>query len=54
MRIADRDLTGETLLAAIDAVGPERWRAMAEASRGLGRRGAAARVLEVLREVSRP
>ena len=54
VRIADRDLTGETLLAAIDAVGPERWRAMAEASRGLGRRDAAARVLEVLREVSRP
>ena len=54
VRIADRDLTGETLLAAIDAVGPETWRAMAEASRGLGRRDAAARVLEVLREVSRP
>jgi UDP-N-acetylglucosamine--N-acetylmuramyl-(pentapeptide) pyrophosphoryl-undecaprenol N-acetylglucosamine transferase len=53
VRIADADLSPQTLVAAIDALTPERLRAMAHASWGAGRRDAAKRVLAVLREVAR-
>src|SRR5690242_6188216 len=37
IRIADDELTGETLLAAVDGLDPERLRAMAKASAAAGR-----------------
>jgi len=52
VRIADADLSPATLVAAIDALTPERLRAMAKASAAAGRRDAAERVLAVLREVA--
>ena len=51
VRIADDDLKPETLVATLDALTPERLRAMAKASSASGRRDAAKRVLAVLREV---
>ena len=51
VRIADGDLKPETLVATLDALTPERLRAMAKASSASGRRDAAKRVLAVLREV---
>ena len=53
VRIADRDLTPATLVAALDSLTPERLRAMAKASASAGRRDAAKRVLAVLHEVAR-
>jgi len=51
VRIAADDLKQETLVATLDALTPERLRAMATASSASGRRDAAKRVLAVLREV---
>jgi len=51
VRIADADLTGETLVKTIDSLDPERMRSMAKASAAAGRRDAAQRVLAVLHEV---
>jgi len=53
VRIADDDLKPETLVATLDALTPERLRAMAKASSASGRRDAAKRVLAVLHEVVR-
>jgi len=53
VRIGDADLNPSSLVAAIDALTPERLRAMARASAATGRRDAAKRVLAVLREVAR-
>jgi UDP-N-acetylglucosamine--N-acetylmuramyl-(pentapeptide) pyrophosphoryl-undecaprenol N-acetylglucosamine transferase len=52
-RIADADLSGETLLSAIAGLDDDRLRAMAAASARSGRRDAAQRVLAVLHEVAR-
>jgi UDP-N-acetylglucosamine--N-acetylmuramyl-(pentapeptide) pyrophosphoryl-undecaprenol N-acetylglucosamine transferase len=52
VRIADRDLSPSTLVAALDSLTPERLRAMAKASAAVGRRDAAKRVLAVLHEVA--
>jgi UDP-N-acetylglucosamine:LPS N-acetylglucosamine transferase len=51
VRIGDADLNPATLVAAIDALTPDRLREMAKASAAAGRRDAAARVLAVLHEV---
>jgi UDP-N-acetylglucosamine--N-acetylmuramyl-(pentapeptide) pyrophosphoryl-undecaprenol N-acetylglucosamine transferase len=51
--IPDAKLTPDSLVAALDGLTPERLRAMAKASAGVGRRDAAQRVLGVLREVMR-
>jgi len=51
IRIADNDLTGDTLVRAIDGLDADRLRAMAKASGSAGRRDAAQRVLRVLHEV---
>jgi UDP-N-acetylglucosamine--N-acetylmuramyl-(pentapeptide) pyrophosphoryl-undecaprenol N-acetylglucosamine transferase len=53
VRIGDADLNPSSLVAALDALTPERLRAMARASAATGRRDAAKRVLAVLREVAR-
>jgi len=53
VRIGDADLNPASLVAAIDALTPERLRAMVRASAATGRRDAAKRVLAVLREVAR-
>jgi len=53
VRIGDADLNPASLVAAIDALTPERLRAMARASAATGRRDAAKRVLAVLHEVAR-
>jgi len=50
IRIADADLTGESLVAAIAGLDEGRLRAMAAASARSGRRDAAQRVLSVIRE----
>lgn len=52
VRIADRDLNGESLVRAIDGLDTERLRSMAKASAASGRRDAAQRVLAVLHEVA--
>ena len=52
VRIADRDLSPSTLVAALDSLTPERLRAMAKASAAVGRRDAAKRVLAILHEVA--
>lgn len=52
VRIADADLTGETLLAALDGLDGDRLAAMAAASRGLGRPAAASLIVKVIREVA--
>ena len=51
VRIADDDLSGETLLRTLEGLDAERLRAMAGASSAAGRRDAAQRVLAVLHEV---
>jgi UDP-N-acetylglucosamine--N-acetylmuramyl-(pentapeptide) pyrophosphoryl-undecaprenol N-acetylglucosamine transferase len=53
IRIADDELTGQSLVRAIDSLDADRLRAMARASAGAGRRDAAQRVLRVLHEVAR-
>lgn len=52
VRIPDQQLTGERLLREIDALAPERLRAMAAASAALGKPDAAQRVLRVIEEVA--
>lgn len=52
VRIADSDLSGETLLAALEGLDAERLRAMALASATLGRPDAARAVVRVLEEVA--
>jgi UDP-N-acetylglucosamine--N-acetylmuramyl-(pentapeptide) pyrophosphoryl-undecaprenol N-acetylglucosamine transferase len=52
VRVADADLTPETLLATVDGLDGERLRAMAEASAALGRPDAAAAIVRVLEEVA--
>ncbi len=52
VRIADGNLSSASLVAAIDALTPERLLAMAKASAAAGRRDAATRVLAVLHEVA--
>ena len=51
VRLADDDLSGETLLRTLEGLDAERLRAMAGASAAAGRRDAAQRVLAVLHEV---
>jgi UDP-N-acetylglucosamine--N-acetylmuramyl-(pentapeptide) pyrophosphoryl-undecaprenol N-acetylglucosamine transferase len=53
VRIADGELTGESLIRTIDSLDADRLRAMAKASAASGRRDAAQRVLAVLHEVVR-
>ena len=53
VRIADQELSGETLVAAIEDLDPDQLRAMAAASSSTGRRDAAQRVLAVLTDVVR-
>jgi UDP-N-acetylglucosamine--N-acetylmuramyl-(pentapeptide) pyrophosphoryl-undecaprenol N-acetylglucosamine transferase len=53
VRIADAELSGQTLLQTIDGLDAEHLRAMAKAAASSGRRDAAQRVLAVLREVAR-
>jgi UDP-N-acetylglucosamine--N-acetylmuramyl-(pentapeptide) pyrophosphoryl-undecaprenol N-acetylglucosamine transferase len=48
--IGDAKLTPDSLVSTIDSLTPERLRSMAKASVGAGRRDAAQRVLDVLRE----
>jgi UDP-N-acetylglucosamine--N-acetylmuramyl-(pentapeptide) pyrophosphoryl-undecaprenol N-acetylglucosamine transferase len=52
VRIADLELSGQSLVAAIDRLEPERLGSMARASAAVGRRDAAQRVLAVLHEVA--
>jgi UDP-N-acetylglucosamine--N-acetylmuramyl-(pentapeptide) pyrophosphoryl-undecaprenol N-acetylglucosamine transferase len=52
-RIGDAELTPQTLVSTLRSLTPEQLRAMAKASAGAGRRDAAMRVLEVVREVAR-
>jgi len=52
VRVGDADLTGDSLLAAIAALAPDRLRAMAAASAGLGRPDAARDIVAVVREVA--
>ena len=52
IRIADADLTGETLVSAIAGLDDARLGAMAAASARSGRRDAARQVLAVLHEVA--
>ena len=51
--IADGDLNAESLVATLDALTPDKLRAMARASSASGRRDAAQRVLAVLHELVR-
>jgi len=51
--IADGDLNAESLVATLDALTPDKLRAMARASSSSGRRDAAQRVLAVLHELVR-
>ena len=53
VRIADDELTGESLARTLDSLDDDQLRAMAKASSSAGRRDAAERVLAVLREVAR-
>lgn len=53
IRIADDELTGESLVRSIDGLNADQLRSMARASAGAGRRDAAQRVLRVLHEVAR-
>jgi UDP-N-acetylglucosamine--N-acetylmuramyl-(pentapeptide) pyrophosphoryl-undecaprenol N-acetylglucosamine transferase len=50
--IPDDELAADSLLAAIDGLDADRLRAMAAASRALGRPSAALDILRVLREVA--
>ncbi len=52
VRIGDAQLTGESLMAAIEGLDDSRLRSMAKASAAAGRRDAAQRVLRLLHEVS--
>jgi UDP-N-acetylglucosamine--N-acetylmuramyl-(pentapeptide) pyrophosphoryl-undecaprenol N-acetylglucosamine transferase len=50
--IGDDEIASDSLLEAIDGLGPDRLRSMAAASRALGHPGAARDILAVLREVA--
>src|SRR5438552_7169891 len=52
VRIADDEVTPKTLVSTLDSLTSAQLRAMAQASSGPGRRDAAQRVLEVVREVA--
>ena len=52
VRVPDSEFTGERLLLELDALQPDRLRAMAAASAGLGRPDAAQRVVRVLERVA--
>jgi UDP-N-acetylglucosamine--N-acetylmuramyl-(pentapeptide) pyrophosphoryl-undecaprenol N-acetylglucosamine transferase len=52
VRIADAELTGESILRAMESLDAQRLRSMAEASARAGRRDAAQRVLAVVHEVA--
>src|SRR5437773_324017 len=52
VRIADDELTPKTLVSTLDSLTSAQLRAMAQASSAAGRRDAAQRVLEVVREVA--
>ena len=52
VRLADDELTSESLLRTLDSLDSEQLRRMAEASAQLGRPDAARRVVRVLREVT--
>ena len=51
VRLGDRELSPQTLLATIEGLDRDRLRAMAAAATAMGRRDAASRVLAVLRRV---
>ena len=53
VRIGDAELTPQSLVSTLRGLAPDQLRAMAMASAGAGRRDAAERVLEVVREVAR-
>ena len=53
VRIADDELTPQTLVAAVHRLTPDRLASMARAAAALGRPGAAERVLAVLHEVAK-
>jgi UDP-N-acetylglucosamine:LPS N-acetylglucosamine transferase len=53
VRLADAELTGTSLMAAMAGLSDERLRAMAKASAAAGSRDAAQRVLAVLHEVAK-
>ena len=53
VRLADADLSGETLVRTLDSLDEARLVAMAKASAAAGGRDAAGRVLQVLRDVVR-
>ena len=53
VRIADAELTGDSLVRAIESLDAERLLVMAKASAATGRRDAAERVLAVLHEVAK-
>ena len=52
VRVGDAELSGQSLVAAIDRLDPERLRSMAKASSAVGRHDAAQRVLAVLHEAA--
>ena len=52
VRLADGDLSGESLVGTLGTLTPDRLRSMAAASAGLGEVDAARRVVQVLREVA--
>lgn len=52
VRIADADLSGETLIRTIESLDNEKLRTMARASAAVGKRDAAQRVISVLHEVT--
>ncbi|HEY7202131.1 MAG TPA: UDP-N-acetylglucosamine--N-acetylmuramyl-(pentapeptide) pyrophosphoryl-undecaprenol N-acetylglucosamine transferase [Candidatus Dormibacteraeota bacterium] len=52
VRVGDAELTPQTLLAALRGLKPDRLRAMAEASAGLGRPDAAADIVRILEETA--
>jgi len=53
VQLTDDELASDSLIAAIDGLDADRLRAMAAASRALGRPGAARDIVAVLREVAR-
>lgn len=53
LRVGDGELSAATLLAALDGLLPDRLRAMADRSAGLGRPDATGRIVRVLDEVAR-
>jgi UDP-N-acetylglucosamine--N-acetylmuramyl-(pentapeptide) pyrophosphoryl-undecaprenol N-acetylglucosamine transferase len=52
VRLADDELSPQTLVRALDELDPDRLRSMAEASRALGRPDAARAVVRLLEEAA--